>query len=594
MPDYAAALQRLVLSRTLWLIVAWPVAGLAWQLFVARPRIDGARRADVVVRELALARVAGIGGVALASTATLGHALLAVRLPPGSRVLYEPVLRGARFGALDAGLDLLVDWRALVASALACATAFAAAIVIAGRPARERGWKQWAWLHLALAGSLLAFIGDGFVAAATGWTFAAVAAAWLAGWHDVAAAMAAAMRGALAVGAMVVAAALLFWGLGGSWDDGGYTPEPLPRFAAARVAHGAPEASLTMTSPAGARVFVDEARTTELRAPFARASIAPGAHSIRLHPGDGADDVLLARVEVAAGDEVAIVPLGPTLSFHAMADALALRDRGGRPSLRSALEGHVGPGGVAVVAGALLLLLAAAGLMSVRGPGLAAPRALAGVSAGAGVGALGPFLLLRLDFLFPLAQHTGVVVATAGGAGLLSAVWQALGHGGTRRWLVFAGAAPAGLVLVALGLGGAARALEVMVVAGGGCAAAYVALARRGDDEQAIAVAQRASTADPQLVRLASRLGELLASMERWVVGAVAAAVGASMRIAAWMVAAADEHLVTTPADVAASGLERAAAAVEPLAGVTLGRAAWALLGLAAAAGILHAAWPGG
>src|SRR5579885_137964 len=103
MSEPAAALQRLVLSRTLWLVVAWPLAGLAWQLVVARPLIEGARDAGAVLRELARARVAGVGGVALAATATLGHALLLARLPAGARALYEPLGRAARFGALDAG-----------------------------------------------------------------------------------------------------------------------------------------------------------------------------------------------------------------------------------------------------------------------------------------------------------------------------------------------------------------------------------------------------------------------------------------------------------------------------------------------------------
>lgn len=593
MPDYAAALQRLVLSRTLWLVVAWPLAGLAWQLLVARPRIERARDAGAVLRELALARVAGVGGVALASTATLGHALLMARLPPGSRVLFEPLLRGARFGALDAGIDLLLDGRALAACALACAVTLATAAAISARPAPERGWRPWAWLHLALAGSLLAFLADGFVTAVVGWAISAGAAAWLAGWHGAAGGEAAAMRSALAVAAVVAAGALLFWGAGGSWDDGGYTPEPRPRFAVVRAGSGGPEASLTMTSVAGAQVFVDDARTTELRAPFVRAVLPAGAHALRVHPGDGADDAVLARVNVAPGDDLALVPLGPTLSFHAMADALALHERGGQASIRRSLEEHIGPGGVAVVAGALLALLGAAAAMSVRAPALAAPRALAGAAAGAGARAVGPFLLLRLDFLFPSAQHTGAVVAAAGAGVLLSAVWQALGFVGVRRWLVFAAAAPPGLVLVALGLGGAATALEVMAAAGVVAAGAHLAGARRGDDDDAVAAARRGGPSDALLVRLPARLGELLASMERWVVGAVAGAVAGCARIAAWVVAMVDEHVVTSPADVAASGLERTAAAIEPLTGVSLARIAWALVGLAAAAALLHTVWPG-
>src|SRR5580704_1698468 len=98
MPEYAGTLQRLALSRTLWLVVAWPLVGLLWQLGVARRRVGRAGDAGAVLRELRSARLAGLGCIALTATATLGHALLLLRLPAGSRALLEPVARGARFG----------------------------------------------------------------------------------------------------------------------------------------------------------------------------------------------------------------------------------------------------------------------------------------------------------------------------------------------------------------------------------------------------------------------------------------------------------------------------------------------------------------
>src|SRR5579871_1358391 len=98
MPDCATTLQCLVVSRTLWLVVAWPLVGLAWQVFVARRRIERARKTGAVLHELARARVAGVGGAVLAATAVAGHALILGRLPPSGRVLFEPVARGARFG----------------------------------------------------------------------------------------------------------------------------------------------------------------------------------------------------------------------------------------------------------------------------------------------------------------------------------------------------------------------------------------------------------------------------------------------------------------------------------------------------------------
>ncbi|HEY3815725.1 MAG TPA: hypothetical protein VGL81_01060 [Polyangiaceae bacterium] len=593
MPDYAGTLQRLALSRTLWLVVAWPLVGLLWQLAVSRRRIARAGDAGAVLRELASARAAGLGCIALTATATLGHALLLARLPVGARALFEPVARGARFGDVDAGVVMLLDPRALAACGLVCAVTLGAGVVLATRPAPERGWRPWAWLQLALAGALVSVLADGFLTVAVGWALASAAGAWLAGWHDPRVGVVAGTRGAAALAAMLVGSALLFWGFGGSWDEDGYTPEVHPRVVTVDVGAVPGQAALTMTSLAGAAVFLDDARVASLHAPFMRATLAPGPHALLIRPGDGADDTVLPRVEAAPGHALALVPLGPTLSFHTMADELSLRDHEGTPVVRHVVEEHLGPGGFAVVAGALLSLLAAAGAMSAWSPPVAAPRVLVAAAAGGTTSVLGPFLLVRLAFLFPSAQHTATVVTSVGAATLLAAVWNALGHTGLRRWLVFVAGAPAGLTCVALGLGDVVAALGVMVVSGAAAAAAYLVAARRGEDDAAIDEAARGSLDDALLARVPARLGELLASMERWVVGSVLSAVGGTARIAAWTLARADEHLVSLPGDTAASRVERAAQTVEPWVGVPLSRVAWALLTLGALATFLHAVWPG-
>jgi hypothetical protein len=591
MADYAGTLQRLILSRTLWLIVGWPLAGCLWQVLVARPRLRQARGVEGRLRALASARVAGLGGLVLAATATIGHAILLMRLPPGGRVFFEPIARGARFEQLDAGVDLLLDERALVACGLACAVTLAAGVVVATQPPPARGWRPWAWLQLALGGALLSFLADGFVSAAMGWALAGTAGAWLAGWRDPGEGVAVATRMALAISAMMCAAALLFWGLGGSWEEGAYAPDTQPRLVAVQAGSTGAEATLSMSEPVGARVFVDDSRGASLRVPFARAPLATGSHSFRVRTGDGADDIAVAAVEVAPGEPVAIVPLGPTLSFHAMADELGLRSSAGRSTLRRSVEERVGPGGVAVVAGALLVLLGAAAAGSAWVPPPGAPVALTAVAAGVTSTGLGAFLLMRLDFLFPSAHQTGVVVASVGAMIVLAALWRALGHVGPRRWLIFASGAPAGLTLIGLGLGGIGPALEVMVGAGVAAAALHLVVLVRGDADEE----RPSSSADALLlVRVPARLGELLASMERWVVGAVASALAGCARIAAWIVAQVDDHLVSSPGDRVATGVERAAQAVEPLLGVPIARVAWALISAAAIVALLHAVWPGG
>jgi hypothetical protein len=457
-------------------------------------------------------------------------------------------------------------------------------------------------LQLALAAVLVSVLADGFVVAAMGWSLAAVAGAWLAGQHDEGAAVLVATRSAVAVGAMLAAAALLFWGMNGRWDMEGYSPDAVPAFAAVRAgaSPGAGDASLTMTSVPGARVFVDDALTSELRAPFVRVPMTPGGHALRVRLDEGGDDVVLARIEVKPGEEVALVPLGPTLSFHTMADAVAVRAPAEADAM-AALEERTLPGGLPVVQAALVALLLAAGAMVPRLR--VVPGALGAVAAGP-LSAVGPFLLTRFDFLFPRAGHVRIAVAALGAVVFLSVLWQALEHSRARRWLVFAGGVTPGLSLVALGLGGAAPGVPVIVSAGATASAMYLVFAAYSGDEGP-RLAERAAlavdAAAPKkgveyalLVELPARLGDLLASMERWVVGAVAGAFANVAAAAAWAAAAVDEQVVASPADLAAVRLRRAARALEPMCGVSVAVVAWAVLAVAAAAAVVQVMWPGG
>jgi hypothetical protein len=244
---------------------------------------------------------------------------------------------------------------------------------------------------------------------------------------------------------------------------------------------------------------------------------------------------------------------------------------------------------VSVLAGALLLLLGAAAAMSWWAP-WSSPVALTAEAAGATSTAPGAFLLVRLDFLFPSARQAGAVVASVGAMLVLAGLLRALGFVGPRRWLVFSSAAPTGLALVGLGIGGVGPGLGLMAGAGILAAAVHLVALARGP------LGRPPPVADGDLVlgRLPARLGELLVSMERWVVSALAAAVGTCTQAAAWLVARVDERVVSSPADRVASGVERAAYAVEPLVGGSLGRVGWLLLAAAAAAVFLHAIWPGG
>ncbi len=421
MLDYEGPLHRAVLSRTLWLVLLGPLLGLFWQLLIARPRAARAR-GEALARELARTTVAGALGV-FASAATLAvHVARLLAAPAGQRALYDHVVSGARLPGLEAPLDLWLDERSATACGLVCVVACASAVRLASGDTLDRVWSRWAWLQLALLGALLAFLADGLVTVVAGWALAGAAGAWLAGWQDARVSVPAAAWAVVAGASVLVGSALLFWGLGGSWEDAQYESDPQP-LVAVRTDGRSGEATVTLTGAPGALVAIDDARPGGLRAPFARLPLAPGAHVVRVSSGAVADG--RSRLVLADGEDVALVPVGPTLSLHTMRDALEVRDRHGETVFRRLLEARVAPGGVGVVAATLLSWLVATFAManlSVPQAALAPPGALASLASSA-TSLLGPVLLLRADFLMPSAVRAGAVIAIAGAAMVLGATW---------------------------------------------------------------------------------------------------------------------------------------------------------------------------
>jgi len=88
------------------------------------------------------------------------------------------------------------------------------------------------------------------------------------------------------------------------------------------------------------------------------------------------------------------------------------------------------------------------------------------------------------------------------------------------------------------------------------------------------------------------RVGALAASFERWVIEAAAGAAAGVVRVAAWLAARFDVDAIGSPADIAAARVVRAGHVAEGLIGQPLGRAAWALVAILAAAVLAHAVAP--
>lgn len=218
----ASAEPHAVLTRTLWLLVAAPLAGFLWHLVTglfAQARARKAPRGDV----------AGMAAIGACAGSAAVHVVALAREAPGA-FFAESLTSGAHAGRFDAPLGLALDPLAAAAIALTCLVVFVAAVVLVAAPPNagdaDDAWRSWAWLELALAGALLSFAADDPATLACGFSLAAIAGAWLAGWTNTDAAVRAGTRSAAGLLAFLLATAMLAWGLRGTWHGDEFIAGP--------------------------------------------------------------------------------------------------------------------------------------------------------------------------------------------------------------------------------------------------------------------------------------------------------------------------------------------------------------------------------
>ena len=167
---------------------------------------------------IAIAMSGGAFGLAVAQAAR------AAQMPPG-HVAAQNVAQLARIGQLDLAIDLVRDPTSATFAVLVAFVAFASVLhavwMTTGRIA-----ARLAWIGLASSAAMLVVLADGLPALAIGLQLAT-----LAGWAITGGGRSRSLVLALAGDTAVVFAAwILFWSLGGSFGTSGYTPDPHPRF----------------------------------------------------------------------------------------------------------------------------------------------------------------------------------------------------------------------------------------------------------------------------------------------------------------------------------------------------------------------------
>lgn len=528
MLDLVGTVPRVVVSGTLWLLVAPLLLGLGLQaLGAVYARGDLARM--TLERRASAARFIGLACVGFVTGVALAHAYVLWLTPRPGRAYVESIASGIRVGAADASIALLFDGPAAAACVFACAIVLAIAVWLAVQPAARRGPEPWAALQLALVGALVSFLADGLMAVMVGWGLAIAAGAWLAGWKNPRAGAVGAVRGVAALAALALGASWLFWASAGTWDGREFSVrQPAGFFAVGSPASPPGAATLTLTHAPGAAVYLDEERVPLATAPFVDVPVPHGFHTLRVRLGHGSGDQdaeLVVDVDVPQqGESIQLVPSGPSLSPRDFGLSLVAKSDG---------SARWTPEPVAVTA-VLCMWVMAAWWVSVPPTVADAPAPLAIVH-GVTTALVGPFWLARASELLGLAP---------------------------RMKLVLPGAVAAILVV----------AIGVLWAAG-------------RSDSRAIEATVAAFESTP------ARLGLVLVRFERWVLDALVRVGAGLFGVAGWVAGRFDSEVLSRPGQAAAGCTVRIGHRVESIVGISMGKLAWALVGLAAAAVAAHGLW---
>lgn len=429
MDALAAPLVHVQRSDALWLIPAAPVIGAWARRFVTR---------EPKGQPHLLAALAPTG-VALLVALSQVYALTS--LDADARHLIAPGPTPLRVGSMELGLALAFDPLAAV-MALALATLALAAQA-------HRAWNDEqpdAAIDIAATGGLLAVLADGFFGLLVGAALASSAVAYAAARSRV--------IDRVGDAALTLGAALLFWSLGGMWGISvGYEPtytrrNPIPEVAQldtlevdqdavgpafTPVVIGAPPAAvvvapksptpdlssrgyLTIASPSGARVFLKGSMEPIGVTPILHHEVYSGRMDIEIERL-GEDGRALRRqrfraVDIPAGREVALVTLGPSLTFRPIREQLLLTDNSHRPFVRDLLDPSV-PGHRRLGSFDAITLIALLFGLAAFAPLVSAAFAGPSLLIEAVVPLVAIYLLARVGFLFTLSPVAASIVSIA-------------------------------------------------------------------------------------------------------------------------------------------------------------------------------------
>jgi NADH-quinone oxidoreductase subunit L len=521
MPEFTGPVQHVELSTTLWLIPLLPLVGCVINLLLGRRLQRSGFGSELAkkwhVGSFGVTAVA-VGAMLAAFALSLWHVLQLAALPHEARYLYCHAWEMVRIGSVEFNFDFALDPLSSVMILIITGVGSLIHIYAAAYMATEKAyWRFFTYLNLFVFSMLLLVLGDGFIVMFFGWEGVGLCSYLLIGfWYEdykkASAGMKAFVTNRVGDWGFVVGLMLIFWGMGGSWLQGGfYQPDNLARIAlvsaesgehadaeghgaGARratehggVEHGAGqgaatdashakkndstrtqaggkkvegEAALTMTAFPGALVYLDGASTPFGVSPFVRRPVKAGHHSVRISPGGGVDDQELPSTLVETGTESIVAVIGPTLAFRQLHDQLVVKDSRGQQVLKEALLSKTVWGGISLVTLACICLFIGATGKSAQLPlyvwlpdAMAGPTPVSALIHAATMVTAGVYMIARLAWLFSLSPTASGVVALVGAATALFAASIGFFQYDIKKVLAYSTVSQLGFMFIGVGVG---------------------------------------------------------------------------------------------------------------------------------------------
>ncbi len=272
---------------------------------------------------------------------------------------------------------------------------------------------------------------------------------------------------------------VLLWALGGSWNEQGYQPDIAPRLVPVTVDHdaghgeaqppaaetttkGVQNAYITFTSFPGAKVFINGDTVGPLVAPFVRYELPllSDRNSFVIVMGGATEDLRLDNVQLVAGKETILSPVGTVLSFRDLSNQMVIQDKvtGKRPFFER-LKGKSLWGIAAITLACLGFFIGATGKSAQIPLYVWLPDAMAGptpVSAlihAATMVTSGVYMIARLNFLFSMSSTASGVVAIVGACTALFAATIGFFQYDIKRVLAYSTVSQLGFMFIGVGVG---------------------------------------------------------------------------------------------------------------------------------------------